>query len=305
MGRYIVKRLGLMIASLFVVILVTFTLMHSIPGGPFTSDKAVTPAVEAALKAKYHLDDSYLKQFWDYIVGLLHFDLGPSFVYEGRTVNEIISNGFPVSARLGAVTIVFILICAIPLGVMAARKNGRWQDFAIMFVSTIGLAVPSFIVATALLYFVSFKLGWLPNFGLNSWQSYILPVIALGGYSISFIARLMRSSLLDVMRKDYIRTARAKGQTELKILVRHGLRNAIIPVVTILGPTIAAILTGSFVIELIFAVPGLGVHFVQSISQRDYTTIMGVTVFYATFLITMMLIIDIFYTLIDPRITYE
>lgn len=294
-----------MLVSLFVVIVITFTLMHSIPGGPFTSDRKLPAAVEAALEAKYHLDDSLLKQFWDYLMGLLRFDLGPSFAFEGRTVNDFIATGFPVSAKLGAVTIVFILLCALPLGILAARKNGRWQDFAIMFVSTIGLAVPSFIVATALLYFFSFKLGWLPNFGLNSWQSYLLPVIALGAYSVSFIARLMRSSLLDVMDQDYIRTARAKGQTELKILVRHGLRNALIPVITILGPTIAAILTGSFVIELIFAVPGLGVHFVESISHRDYTTIMGVTVFYATFLITMMLLVDIFYSLIDPRITYE
>lgn len=294
-----------MLVSLFVVIVITFTLMHSIPGGPFTSDRKLPAAVEAALEAKYHLDDSLLKQFWDYLIGLLRFDLGPSFAFEGRTVNDFIATGFPVSAKLGAVTIVFILLCALPLGILAARKNGRWQDFAIMFVSTIGLAVPSFIVATALLYFFSFKLGWLPNFGLNSWQSYLLPVIALGAYSVSFIARLMRSSLLDVMDQDYIRTARAKGQTELKILVRHGLRNALIPVITILGPTIAAILTGSFVIELIFAVPGLGVHFVESISHRDYTTIMGVTVFYATFLITMMLLVDIFYSLIDPRITYE
>lgn len=193
----------MMIMSLFIVIVITFGLMQSIRGGPFTSDRALSRLVESALQAKYHLDDPLLKQFWNYLVGLLHFDLGPSVTYEDRTVNGFIASGFPVSARLGGVTIIAILMSAIPLGVLASCRNGRWQDFAVMLVSTIGLTVPSFIVATALLYFVSFKLQWLPNFGLNSWTSYILPVIALGGYSLSFIARLMRSSLLEVLSQDY------------------------------------------------------------------------------------------------------
>ena len=174
-----------------------------------------------------------------------------------------------------------------------------------MFLATLGVTIPSFVIATLLMYFFSLKLGLLPTFGLDGWKSYILPVIALGGYSLSFMARLMRSSLLEVMGMDYIRTARAKGLSEQKIIVKHALRNAIIPVVTILGPTIANLVTGSFVIEKIFALPGMGRHFISSISNRDYTAIMGITIFYAAFLIAMVFIVDIFYSLIDPRIKYD
>lgn len=174
-----------------------------------------------------------------------------------------------------------------------------------MTLATLGVTIPSFVIATALIYFFSFRLELLPTFGLDSWQGYILPVIALGGYSISFIARLMRSSLLEVMKQDYIRTARMKGQTEFKVITHHALRNALIPVITILGPTVAGLLTGSFVIEKIFAIPGMGVYFVDSVAQRDYTAIMGMTIFYATFLIVMIFLVDMFYMLIDPRIKYE
>ena len=191
------------------------------------------------------------------------------------------------------------------MGILAAIKNGKWQDMVIMAVATIGVTIPSFVIASLLIYVFSFKLGWLPTYGLDSWKGYILPVIALGGYSISYMARLMRSSLLEVMGQDYIRTARAKGLAERKVIVKHALRNALIPVITVLGPTVANLLTGSFVVEKIFAIPGMGVHFVTSVSQRDYTTIMGMTIFYATFLMVMILIVDIFYCLIDPRIKYE
>ena len=174
-----------------------------------------------------------------------------------------------------------------------------------MAIATLGVTIPSFVIATGLMYIFSYKLGWTPTIGLDSWKSYILPVIALGGYSLAFMTRLMRSSLLEVMGQDYIRTARAKGLSEFKVVTRHALRNALIPVITILGPTIANLLTGSFVIEKIFALPGLGIHFVNSITNRDYTAIMGVTIFYAAFLIAMIFIVDIFYCLIDPRIKYE
>ena len=191
------------------------------------------------------------------------------------------------------------------MGALAALKNGRWQDMLVMGVATLGVTIPSFVIATGLMYIFSYKLGWTPTIGLDSWKGYILPVIALGGYSLAFIARLMRSSLLEVMGQDYIRTARAKGLSEFKVITRHALRNALIPVVTILGPTIANLLTGSFVIEKIFALPGLGIHFVNSITNRDYTAIMGVTIFYAAFLIAMIFIVDLFYCLIDPRIKYD
>ena len=210
-----------------------------------------------------------------------------------------------MSARLGFITIVFVLLAAIPMGILAAVKNGKWQDMVLMAVATIGVTIPSFVIASVLIYVFSFKLNVLPTYGLDTWKGYILPVAALGGYSISYMARLMRSSLLEVMGQDYIRTARAKGLSEIKVVLKHGMRNALIPVVTVLGPTIAGLLTGSFVIEKIFAIPGLGGYFVTSVSQRDYTTIMSVTIFYASFLMAMILLVDMFYCLIDPRIKYE
>jgi oligopeptide transport system permease protein len=294
-----------MFATLFFIVLLTFLLMHAIPGGPFTQERKLPDAVEQALNEKYHLNDPLAKQFFDYLLGLLRLDLGPSFKYAGHRVNEFIESGFPVSARLGLVTIVFVVILSIPLGVFAALHNGKWQDMAIMVLATLGVTIPSFVIATLLIYLLAFKLNLLPIFGLNSWKGYVLPVIALGGYSLSFITRLIRSSLLEVMGQDYIRTARAKGLPEYKVILFHALRNAVIPVITIIGPTIASFLTGSFVIEKIFALPGLGIHFVTSISNRDYTTIMGVTIFYAAFLVIMTLMVDIFYVMVDPRIKLQ
>ena len=261
--------------------------------------------VEAALNAKYHLDRPLPEQFYEYVTGVLRGDLGPSYKYPGKEVNDFVENGFPVSARLGFITIVFVLLAAIPMGIMAAVKNGKWQDMLLMAFATIGVTIPSFVIASVLIYVFSFKLNVLPTYGLDTWKGYILPVVALGGYSISYMARLMRSSLLEVMGQDYIRTARAKGLSEIKVILKHAMRNALIPVITVLGPTIAGLLTGSFVIEKIFAIPGLGGYFVTSVSQRDYTTIMGVTIFYASFLMAMILLVDIFYCLIDPRIKYE
>lgn len=294
-----------MIMTLLLIAVLVFFLMHAIPGGPFTAQRELPPEVEAALIEKYNLDASLLEQLVDYIGGLLRGDLGPSFKYPGMRVNDFIREGFPVSAKLGLVTILFVLAASIPLGIVAALRNGKWQDVLTMLLATIGVTIPSFVIATLLMYVFSYKLGWLPAFGFDKPTGYILPVIALGGYSMSFLARLMRSSLLEVMGQDYIRTARAKGLTEYKVVIRHALRNAMIPVVTILGPTVAALLTGSFVIEKIFALPGMGKHFVTSITNRDYTTILGITIFYATFLVVMIFVVDMFYVLIDPRIKYE
>jgi oligopeptide transport system permease protein len=305
MARYIAKRLLMMIITLFLIVLITFILMHSVPGGPFVREKTLPPQVEAALNEKYHLNDPLPKQFFDYVKGILRFDFGPSLKYTGKTVNDFISNGFPYSAKLGGITILFVLLTAIPLGIVAALKNGKWQDMVVMAIATIGITIPSFVIASVLIYIFSFRLNILPTFGLTNWKSYILPVIALGGYSLSFVARLMRSSLLEVMGQDYIRTARAKGLPEVRVITKHALRNALIPVATILGPTIANLLTGSFVIEKIFAIPGMGKHFVESITNRDYTVILGFTVFYAAFLIAMIFIVDIFYSMIDPRIKLE
>ena len=305
MVRYFAKRIGIMIIALFMIALVTFVIMHSIPGGPFTSDRKTSPEVEAALNAKYNLDAPLVEQFFDYVGGLVQGDFGPSYKYPGKTVNDFIYNGFPVSAKLGGITIVFVLLAAIPMGVVAAVKNGKWLDMAVMALATIGVTIPSFIIASLLIYVFSYQLNWLPTYGIDTWKGYILPVLALGGYSVSYMARLMRSSLLEVMGQDYIRTARAKGLSEFQVVFRHALRNALIPVITVLGPTIANLMTGSFVIEKIFAIPGLGGYMVNSVTQRDYTTIMGVTIFYATFLMVMIFVVDIFYCLIDPRIKYD
>lgn len=305
MAKFILKRLGMMLIAMFMIILLTFVIMHSVPGSPFTNTKGVPDEVIAAMEAKYGLDQPYYVQFFSYLGGVLQGDFGPSYRYTGQTVNDFIAAGAPVSARLGLVTVVFVLAAAIPMGILAALKNGKWQDMLLMALATIGVTIPSFVIASLLIYVFSYMLNWLPTFGLDSWQGYILPVIALGGYSVSYIARLMRSSLLEVMGQDYIRTARAKGLTEFAVVAKHALRNALIPVVTVLGPTIAGLLTGSFVIERIFAIPGLGFYFVNSVSQRDYTTIMGMTIFYAAFLMAMVLLVDLFYCLIDPRIKFE
>lgn len=305
MAKFILKRLGMMLIAMFMIILLTFVIMHSVPGSPFTNTKGVPEEVIAAMEAKYGLDQPYYVQFFSYLSGVLQGDFGPSYRYTGQTVNDFIAAGAPVSARLGLVTVVFVLAAAIPMGILAALKNGKWQDMLLMALATIGVTIPSFVIASLLIYVFSYMLNWLPTFGLDSWQGYILPVIALGGYSVSYIARLMRSSLLEVMGQDYIRTARAKGLTEFAVVAKHALRNALIPVVTVLGPTIAGLLTGSFVIERIFAISGLGFYFVNSVSQRDYTTIMGMTIFYAAFLMAMVLLVDLFYCLIDPRIQFE
>ena len=305
MRRFILKRIAMSIVTLFLIVLLTFILMHAVPGGPFTSEKQVSKQVLEALNAKYKLNDPLWKQFLDYLFGLIRFDLGPSFKYQGKTVNDFLANGFPYSARLGLITLAFVLLASIPMGIISALRNGKWQDMLLMAFATIGVTIPSFVIATMLNYIFSFKLGWTPLYGVEKWQGYILPMIAMGGYSVSFLARLMRSSLLDVMGQDYIRTARAKGISETRVIFRHALRNALIPVVTVLGPTVANLLTGSFVIEKIFAIPGMGGYFVNSVTQRDYTTIMGMTVFYAAFLIAMVFIVDLFYCLIDPRIRYD
>ncbi len=305
MLKFILKRVGLMVIAMFVIALITFTIMHSIPGGPFASEKSVPPEVEAALNAKYNLDAPLPEQFIDYMSGVLQGDFGPSFKYTGRSVNDFIADGFPVSAQLGAITIIFVLVASIPMGILAAIKNGKWQDMAIMALATVGVTIPSFVIASLLSYVFSYNLGWLPVYGLDSAAAYVLPVVALGGYSVSYLSRLMRSSLLEVMGQDYIRTARAKGLNETQVIVKHALRNALIPIITVLGPTVASLMTGSFVVEKIFSIPGLGSFFVSSVADRDYTTIMGVTIFYAAFLMAMVIVVDVFYCLVDPRIKFE
>lgn len=305
MLNYIAKRVFTSIITIFVVISLTFVLMHKIPGGPFDGEKKLPPQVEANLKQKFGLDKPPHEQYVMYLKNLSHGDLGPSMSYDGMTVNDVIGYSFPASAKLGVVSVIFALIVGLYLGITAALKQGKWQDSVTMIIATLGVTVPSFVLATFLIYIFALKLGWFPVIGFDGPQNYVLPVIALGGYSMAFIARLGRSSFLDVVRQDYMRTAKAKGLSRSTVIYKHGLRNALIPVITYIGPLVAGILTGSFVVESLFGIPGLGGEFVRSITNRDYTTILGVTVFYSTFLIICNLVVDILYGIIDPRIKLE
>lgn len=305
MIKYILKRLGISIVTLFMVITITFFLLRLMPGGPFDGEKNVPPAIKANLEVKFGLDKSLFDQYIIYLKGLIKGDLGPSMKYAGRDVTEIISYSFPTSAKLGIVAVILSLGFGVLLGIIAALNYNRWPESICMIISTLGVTVPSFVIATLLMYIFGVKLRILPITGLSGWKSLILPSIALGGYSIAFISRLTRSKLLEVMKSDYIRTARAKGVNNTSIIIKHALRNTLIPIVTYLGPLIAGILTGSFVIEQIFAIPGLGREFVTTITNRDYTTIMGVTIFFSTLLIVCNLIVDILYIIIDPRIKLD
>ena len=302
MKSFYLKRIVSMVVTIILITLLTFTMMHSIPGGPFTRERPVPDEILRALNAKYDLDKPLPVQYLTYMKGLLTFDLGPSYSKIGTTVNDLIESGFPVSAKIGLMASVLIVVFGIPLGVISALKQNRPIDYFVMFMATLGITVPSFVIATVIIYFFAGKLGWIPSFGLNTYRSYIGPVIALSGYSLAFVTRLTRSSMLEVLRQDYIRTARANGIREFTVIMKHAVRNALIPVITYVGPMVAGILTGSFVVEKIFAIPGLGRHFVESVTNRDYTTIMGITVFYAVFYLITIFIVDIAYSLIDPRI---
>lgn len=305
LGRFLVKRTLTMVVTLLVIITITFVMMHAIPGGPFTREKQLPDAVLAALNAKYHLDDPLWKQYVDYVKGVLSFNLGPSFQRAGVTVNDLIVEGFPATLKIGLTSVLVIIVVGIPLGIISALKQNKWQDGLVMFIATLGVTIPSFVMATGIIYIFSAKYNVLPSNGLTSWKHMIGPVIALSGFSLSFVARLTRSSMLEVLQQDYIRTARAKGLSNNKVIYKHALKNALIPVVTYLGPMIASLLTGSFVIEKVFAIPGMGKHFVESVGNRDYTVLMGITIFYALFLVVMVLLVDILYSFIDPRIKME
>jgi oligopeptide transport system permease protein len=302
---YVAQRLALMLVTLFAIITLTFFLMHAVPGGPFVSDKMMAPEIQAAINAKYHLDDPIWLQYLNYLKGVATLDLGPSFKYAGMSVNQIILEGLPTTLRVGALALICVVALGVPLGIVAALNRNRWPDTLVMVVATIGVAVPSYVIATVALYVFALRLGWVPTFGLDDWRGYFLPVFALSGFWISFIARLARSSLLETLQQDYMITARAKGLGPGQILFKHGLRNSLIAVVTVLGPVVANLITGSFVIEQIFALPGIGRHFVLSITNRDYTAIMGITIFYAAVLMVMIFIVDMLYLVLDPRIKYR
>lgn len=299
---YIAKRILLAIVTIWAVATITFFLMNMVPGGPFMAEKAISPAAQAALEAKYGLDKPLFQQYLTYMTDALHGDFGDSLRQRGRTVASIIGTKFPVSARVGGLSVLVALGIGIPLGCVAAYRRGKFIDNFISVVATCGIAVPSFVICTVLMYIFGVKLKLLPTLGLTGWKNYIMPVTALAFYPTAYIMRLMRSSMLDVLGQDYMRTAKAKGLSQKVSLFKHALRNAILPVITYVGPMMAYTLTGSFIVEKIFTIPGLGGEFIGAITSRDYTLIMGTTIFLATLMIVMNVIVDIVYKIVDPRI---
>lgn len=302
MFTYILNRLGMMLITLWAIVTLTFFLMHAVPGGPFVSERMLAPEIAAALNAKYGLNLPIWEQYLNYLGRILTFDLGPSFKYPGVSINSMIAAGLPVTLQTGLLAVICVVALGVPLGVIAALNRNRWPDTTVMFIATLGVAIPSYVIATVSIYIFALRLGWVPTFGLDDWRGYFLPVFALSGFWISFVSRLTRSSLLETLEQDYMTTARAKGLRKGQILFKHGLRNSLLPVVTVLGPVVANLITGSFVIEQIFALPGIGRQFVLSITNRDYTAIMGITIFYAAILMVMILIVDLLYVWLDPRI---
>lgn len=302
---YIIKRVLLAVLTVWIVLTITFFVMHFVPGGPFASEKAITPAAQAALEAKYGLDKPLMEQYWTYLVdAFTKFDFGPSLKQRGRMVIDVIKDGLKTSAKLGIIAAAWATIVGVVLGAMAALRRNTILDRVVMVISTAFVSMPSFIMGSLLLLFFSVKLGLVPANGETA-KGLILPVITLGLSPMANIIRLTRSSMLDVLGQDYIRTARAKGVAPAKIIFGHALKNALIPVITYVGPMLAYIVTGSLVVEQIFAVPGIGRAFVQSIINRDYSMIMGTTIVLASLIVIMNLISDILYKIVDPRIDFS
>lgn len=294
-----------MLLSLFVLASATFFLMKAIPGNPFQSEKNVPPAIQAKLMEKYGFDKSLGEQYLNYMGDLLQLDLGMSMKQQYTTVSSVISNGFGYSMQLGAFAIILSIVAGLLLGLVAALNHRKFLDGFTIFIAVLGVSIPNFVVASGLQYFFGVKLQWFNVTGLNHPTDFVLPVIALAFLPTAFIARLTRSSMLEVLNADYIKTARSKGLAGRVILVKHALRNAILPVVTYVGPMTASIITGSVIVEQIFGIGGLGKDFVQSITNRDYTLIMGLTIFYAVILMIARLITDIAYGFVDPRIKLQ
>lgn len=302
MRKYIFMRIWTSFLTLFFVVTLTFFMMRVIPGGPFTDEKGIPPKILEKIMERYHMNDPLYVQYGRYLRDVARFDFGPSYRYEGITVNELIRDSFPTSMMVGGIAIVLALSIGIPAGIVSALRRGKWQDKTAMILATLGITIPNYVIATMLVYFFAHRMGAVTVGFWEGLPTAILPAITLAGYPTAFISRLTRSSMLEVIQQDYIRTAYSKGLRERTVVYIHALRNAIIPVVTYLGPLTAGILTGSFVVEKIFGVPGLGTFFVTSISNRDYTTIMGVTIFYSALLVSLNLVVDICLSFIDPRI---
>lgn len=302
MLKHLLKKFLILAASLWVVITLTFVLIHSIPGDPFTDEDTVPQEIIQTLSHYYGLDKPLWEQYKIYLSRLLHGDLGFSFKYIGRSSNDIISDGFPISLTLGLEALFLAIGMGITLGSIAALKRGTWQDQLTMLAAVLGISVPSFIFATLLQYVFAMQLDWFPVARWGSVEQSILPALALSALPTAAIARLTRSSMVEVLGQDFILTARAKGLSTIQVVVKHALRNTLLPVVSYLGPLTANVLTGSFVVEKIFGIPGLGQWFVLSVANRDYSLIMALTIFYSAFLMLTVFMVDILYSALDPRI---
>ena len=302
MLKFIVRRIFWTIPVLLVVIFLTFMMMRQIGGNPFRqTERAVPEAVQRNLERKFHVSDPWYLQYGYYVKGVFTFDLGPSLVVRGREVNDIVKEHFPKSVELGLYAFLFAIVVGIPLGIVAALKHNTPIDYAAMFFSNVFHAVPSFLVATLMIYYISLKAGALPTSGWSSWEHKILPSIALGFAPMALFARLVRGTMLETLQQDYVRTARAKGLRYRRVVGLHVLRNSLIPVITAAGPLLGFIITGSFVIELIFNIPGIGQYYVTAVNARDYSVVMGLTVLLSVIVIFANLIVDILYGILDPR----
>lgn len=292
----------MMLVTIFIIATLTFFLMHAVPGSPLESDRNTNETVQANLERFYKLDQPLHIQYLSYMQSIVTFDFGPSIKDPNRTVNELLARGFPISFELGIITILVAVVSGIILGTMAALRHNKMIDYAAMAFAVIGISIPNFVLATVLIQQLAVNWNLFPPATWTSPMHMVLPVLALATGPMAIIARLTRSSMLEVLTQDYIKMARAKGIKPMRIVLRHALRNALMPVVTIMGTLLAGILTGTFVIEKIFAIPGMGKYFVDSINNRDYPVIMGTTVFYSAFLIFMLFLVDIVYGILDPRI---
>jgi len=312
MAKYILKRVGLMFVTLWVVATITFVLINAVPGDPIgTKAKVLSPSAQAAIRKKYKLDQPKYVRYADYLKNLVQGDLGESIIYPGKSVNTMIKKELPVSARIGLQTVLFALVVGLSLGILAAFKRNTWVDYLVILIAIAGVSIPGFVMAILLQFALGGKYG-LPTVGWESntyfftaFKYTLLPMLAMSFGQIASNARFMKTSVLDVINKDYIMTARAKGVAKIPLTIKHVLRNALLPVITILGPRIAAVITGSLVIEQLFAIPGIGREVVNAIGNRDYTVIMSMTVFISFLFIVSLLAVDIAYVLVDPRIKFD
>jgi oligopeptide transport system permease protein len=302
MAGFLLRRLLHGVVVLWVVATLTFVLLRITPGGPFDRERRLPPEVLANIAAKYHLDESWWKQYTRYLSGIARGDLGPSYKYLDRNVRDIVADTLPISASLGILALAFSVVISFPVGLIAAYYHNSWTDRLCLFVATMGISVPSFILGALLIWFFSLQLGWFQAGRWGELSNVILPTVTLGAAPAAYLSYLLRSSLLDTLGEDFIRTARAKGLTETLVLFKHALSNSLIPALTVFGPLTAGLVTGSFVVEYVFAIPGMGRFFITAVTDRDYPLIMGVTLVYTGLLVGANLLVDVLYSFFDPRI---